>query len=1051
MSSVPPNEKIKEVESINNNDKSLEAEEVPAQTINETKETDDSNKRTTAKEDEYLNNNNSNNEEDVDNDESLGNEDNENDNELSNNPEVDYQEKELTAENLDEKQIEEMKKLGAHQEREVPNDQESESLTHLNAEKMNNKDRFEKQLSELPGNDSFKDKKSKEDNIIEQDNEVEEDDKVDANNKEEDEGMSIKEQDDKDNSNYSRNQRQHADAVVEEQLPSIPSDQVPIDVPFKDKGNFIERTSKASIFSDQEKSNDDEREGDKEQEFDTNNNGSSSEKLDDFDNSENADTSEKKDEEHDSLENGSKNDLSDNNDIDPTAPDQDNSQDDMDVDIPTETNDIAFATGEGNKEYDVEEKNQEQGEEEMLSYAQVDDPAFDADFNVEEYDKSADDFDASLLETENDKSKDEDFEMQDVEVDDISKPEEPKTESKISNKSKIGPAKPEIPKVEPATNSTAASEEATTAPSNTEQEEDVDLEDIIEDEEDEPIKATTKYKQTHLVIIPSYASWFNMKKIHKIEKESLPEFFNSTHPSKSPKLYANYRNFMINAYRLNPNEFLTLTSCRRNLVGDVGTLMRVHRFLNKWGLINYQVKPHFKPGYAFEKMPNGSSVDLPYTGDYHVKYDSPRGLFPFDTSRIPPEKIDVGKLKKLIASSDLPGSAGLENGINERGNKKRQLSIEHSNLKEEPPHKRKHKDDNDGWTKEESDNLINAVHKYKNDWYQIASAVGGNKTPQQCVLKFLKLPIEDQFNPIRDSDKEDIKLLKYASNYPINTIDNPVLANLVFMTRIVDSGVAKAASEAAKKAMDESMKKKLVEVYGESKVEENEESTKQKGEIKPDTTKDKEEETEQQNGSIEKEESTNKETKEAIATTFGIVGARSHLFSSYEERELHKISMSIINHELQKCETKLAKIEELEKIYERERQNLSKQQEETFTDRLSLTRSTIDVIKKLEEACSLLENNDQSTKQKELSKLISDARSLLYKPVKQSLEAVGNKENNQQEQLNNREKSSNQLGDDVSNDGSNISEGKSVDDFAKIDDYKPLSLISPQTFKIWAP
>ena len=69
--------------------------------------------------------------------------------------------------------------------------------------------------------------------------------------------------------------------------------------------------------------------------------------------------------------------------------------------------------------------------------------------------------------------------------------------------------------------------------------------------------------------------------------------------------------------------------------------MRVHRFLNKWGLINYQVKPQFKPGYALEKMPNGQPVDLPYTGDYHVKFDTPRGLFPFDTSRIPVERIDV--------------------------------------------------------------------------------------------------------------------------------------------------------------------------------------------------------------------------------------------------------------------------------------------------------------------------------------------------------------------------------------------------------------------------
>jgi hypothetical protein len=46
---------------------------------------------------------------------------------------------------------------------------------------------------------------------------------------------------------------------------------------------------------------------------------------------------------------------------------------------------------------------------------------------------------------------------------------------------------------------------------------------------------------------------------------------------------------MINTYRLNPNEYLTVTSCRRNLCGDVGGIMRVHAFLEQWGLINYQV------------------------------------------------------------------------------------------------------------------------------------------------------------------------------------------------------------------------------------------------------------------------------------------------------------------------------------------------------------------------------------------------------------------------------------------------------------------------------
>lgn len=38
--------------------------------------------------------------------------------------------------------------------------------------------------------------------------------------------------------------------------------------------------------------------------------------------------------------------------------------------------------------------------------------------------------------------------------------------------------------------------------------------------------------------------------------------------------YLAYRNFMIDTYRLNPQEYLTSTSCRRNLTGDVCAVMR---------------------------------------------------------------------------------------------------------------------------------------------------------------------------------------------------------------------------------------------------------------------------------------------------------------------------------------------------------------------------------------------------------------------------------------------------------------------------------------------
>lgn len=95
--------------------------------------------------------------------------------------------------------------------------------------------------------------------------------------------------------------------------------------------------------------------------------------------------------------------------------------------------------------------------------------------------------------------------------------------------------------------------------------------------------------QTHEIIVPSYSAWFDMSKIHPVEQRALPEFFNSRNRSKTPAIYKDYRDFMINTYRLRPTEYLTVTACRRNLAGDVCAIMRVHAFLEQWGLINYQV------------------------------------------------------------------------------------------------------------------------------------------------------------------------------------------------------------------------------------------------------------------------------------------------------------------------------------------------------------------------------------------------------------------------------------------------------------------------------
>lgn len=676
---------------------------------------------------------------------------------------------------------------------------------------------------------------------------------------------------------------------------------------------------------------------------------------------------------------------------------------------------------------EFEPKLDDEEEEESGNESDVDDKSKNGDESDE---------DDAMSGVENDKDLHDSF----VDDDDVIKRPKKNKVGEVNDKSvtsfieddkKVKKNKPEDPRIKLETNSPALS-----------------VDDIEEDLYDPNVHST----QTHSIVIPSYASWFNMKKIHKIESESLPEFFQNKLPSKSPKIYLNYRNFMINSYRLNPNEFLTLTSIRRNLVGDVGTLMRVHRFLNKWGLINYQVKPQFKPGYSIEKLPNGDSVGLPFTGDYHIKYDNPRGLFPFDLYKINADKLDLQKIKQLLKDNEIlitqneyTNNNNNNNNHGKQDNNKRQLEESFESVLS-----KKHK----SWSEDQLEKLISSVKEFKNDWYKISEVVG--KTPQECILQFLQIPIEDNFN-IANNDDKILQLLKCSSNFPLAGVDNPVLSTLAFVSQLIDSDVAKAASLRASKVMDDVIEKKVKTIKEKENSDETDKVKDEEEEKESNSSKnvsdDKDVEMAGSNGEniIEKDsnveskvnddslESTGDVTKDAIINSLGIIGARSHLFATYEEREMNNISSSIVNHTLSKIDLKLAKVDELEKIYERERKNLIKQQEDVFLDRLALAKSTIGITKKLDDAISMIENlakNENEGNVNAISDLLADAKSLLFKPTKQRLAQINNRNGDSSEQTKTPAESSGET------EPLNEEEDENL---------KPLSIKQPQAFQIWAP
>ena len=131
---------------------------------------------------------------------------------------------------------------------------------------------------------------------------------------------------------------------------------------------------------------------------------------------------------------------------------------------------------------------------------------------------------------------------------------------------------------------------------------------------------TIQKNENENIYLPISSSWFNMDNIHEIEMKSNPEFFVGKYPTKTPQVYKKYRNFIINLYRENPSMYLSSKTCNKHLAGDTAAIMRIHSFLENWGLINFKSNLKFKPNF----IPKAFNFKLP------IYIDS--NLFMYDNS-----------------------------------------------------------------------------------------------------------------------------------------------------------------------------------------------------------------------------------------------------------------------------------------------------------------------------------------------------------------------------------------------------------------------------------
>ncbi|KFO53056.1 SWI/SNF complex subunit SMARCC2, partial [Corvus brachyrhynchos] len=295
-------------------------------------------------------------------------------------------------------------------------------------------------------------------------------------------------------------------------------------------------------------------------------------------------------------------------------------------------------------------------------------------------------------------------------------------------------------------------------------------------------------EQTHHIIIPSYASWFDYNSVHAIERRALPEFFNGKNKSKTPEIYLAYRNFMIDTYRLNPQEYLTSTACRRNLAGDVCAIMRcVRPGAGHGGLAPCCCQGSAAGGVSvLAEGQCGTSVLL--EGQCGTVLSGQLAPWHWWVSSAVGQGWSVGTMALVgvqyqwdEAVSWHRGTGGCPIPVGQSG----QLAPWH--------------------------------------WW-VSSAVGQGG----CTLLFLRLPIED---PYLEDSEASLGPLAYQP-IPFSQSGNPVMSTVAFLASVVDPRVASAA---AKSALEEfsKMKEEVPTALVEAHVRKVEEAAKVTGKADP--------------------------------------------------------------------------------------------------------------------------------------------------------------------------------------------------------------------------
>ncbi|CAM0904165.1 unnamed protein product [Alopecurus aequalis] len=524
-----------------------------------------------------------------------------------------------------------------------------------------------------------------------------------------------------------------------------------------------------------------------------------------------------------------------------------------------------------------------------------------------------------------------------------------------------------------------------------------------------------------LYTIPASSSWFRWDDIHETEREALPDFFGGAGgsgfgtASRNPRIYREYRDYIINKYREDPARRLTFTEVRKALVGDATLLRKLFGFLDSSGLINFsatsprpaaqqpgldavleaplglQVTPRPPASYFSEERLGGGSGDSVFRLPQLTSYSDVFGEWTPGKGPICGfcgEECKDGNVETLkdgfkVCSKCYKTNCASKEEANKFSDVKKESSDNHAS---------------GAWTDAETLLLLEGVLKHGDDWDLIAQHVR-TKNKSECIARLIQLPFGEhmlgtlngksdsrfQTNQTTDGktnhcivkeassqstemvdvihiDGEEDGADKLVEEYPskrrrlCSSIDvtSSLMEQLALLTTAVSPDVVAAAASASIKALgnENPQAKKAFHL---SEIEYQGKSFSSNHVQESYNVGDQEVEMHGKTVPDKKMEnkfiSTAYQVRAAVGTAVGVAAARAKMLVDQEEREMELLMASIIETQLRKIQYKIKHFEELELIMDQEYSTIQQIKE-------SLIKEWLEVLKRAFEAGTPIQRDE---------------------------------------------------------------------------------------------